>query len=408
MMRHNRNVCRPLLGALMLLAVASLAAGQAPAQTTGQTTEKRRTTVLPAYVLAADDTISINVINFPNLSGQIVVPPDGRITVALLEPIDVTGKTTNELARILADKWRKYVINPSVTVSLTQKRKENVLFYGFVTRPGIVEYRPTLHMMEALAEVGGATTAGDLLHVSLTRKSGDRITLDLSRPELKGGTEVDMPLQAGDVIYVPERRTEVNVLGEVGRPGSFEYKDDMTVLDALTQAGGVKETADLTKSTLIHNGKETKLDLEALLRRGDLASNFKLAAGDRIMVPEFQNRTYIFGAVAKPGYYSFKEGDRVLDALNSSGGPVRDANIAKINVIRIDRTKNEAKASTVDIEKALKEGKMEGNMLLQPGDVIFIPDKKHKLGLDDLFKVVGTVTGLDSIARIFTGGFGSR
>src|SRR5258708_628273 len=99
------------------------------------------------YQLAAEDGISINVINFSNLSHpSLVVPPDGKITVPLLDPIDVVGKTTDELARLLTERWKKYVINPSVTVTLTTKRKENVLFFGFISRPGTVEYRPTLHL----------------------------------------------------------------------------------------------------------------------------------------------------------------------------------------------------------------------------------------------------------------------
>src|SRR5262249_11271365 len=154
-----------------------------------------------------------------------------------------------------------------------------------------------------------------------TRKSGEKQTLNLSRPETRGGTDVDIQLQAGDVIYVPERRTQITVVGEVNKAGSFDYKDDMTVMDAIGLAGGVRpETADYNAATLIHDGKESKLDLDALLRKGDLAQNIRLVAGDRIMVPEFKNRTYTFGAVAKSGYYPFKEGDRVMDALNASGG----------------------------------------------------------------------------------------
>src|SRR5207244_1376450 len=85
---------------------------------------------IPApYQLAAEDQIAITVINFTNLSiPSLIVPPDGKIAVPLLEPIDVIGKTTDELARLLTEKWRKYVINPSVTVSLMAKRKENILF----------------------------------------------------------------------------------------------------------------------------------------------------------------------------------------------------------------------------------------------------------------------------------------
>ena len=76
----------------------------------------------PTYQLGPEDTINIQVIGHQQLSVQMVVPPDGKITVPLLDPIDVTGKTTQELSSLLADKWRKYIVNPSVTVSLSAKR----------------------------------------------------------------------------------------------------------------------------------------------------------------------------------------------------------------------------------------------------------------------------------------------
>lgn len=394
----NKKV-QPLIGAWLVLLSASAFAQE-------ETKQVLPAKVTPApYQLAAEDTISVNVINFSNLSlSSVVVPPDGKITVPLLEPISVVGKTTDELAAVLTEKWKKFVINPSVTVSLVAKRKENVLFYGFITRVGTVEYKSTLRMIEALAQVGGALAIGDLSKVTVTHKNGEKQVLDLSKPETRGGTEADILLQSGDVIYVPERRVQISVLGEVNKPGSFDYKDDMTVLDAIASSGGVRmETADFFGATLVHNGVESKLDLDALMKKGDLTQNIKLVAGDRIVVPEFKNRTYTFGAVGKAGYYPFKPGDRVLDALNASGGPIRDANIAQINVIRVDKEKNAAVVQTVDIEKALKKGDMKGNIALMPGDVIYIPDKKHKFGTDDVFRAFGAITGISNLTRIFGG-----
>lgn len=390
-----------------LLPVVALGQGEAKqgeAKTEVKQTPPQRVTAGP-YQLAADDVISIAVINFANLEVKsLVVPPDGKITVPLLEPISVVGLTTDELARILTEKWKKYVINPSVSVALVAKRKENVVFYGFVGRVGGVEFKPNLHMVEALAEAGGANQTGDLSHVTVTKKTGEKRVLDLSKPETRGGTEADILLEAGDVVYVPERRTQVSVLGELNKPGSFDYKEDMTVLDAIAAAGGVRmETADFDNTLLSHNGVESKLDLDALLKKGDLTQNVKLAAGDRIIIPEFKNRTYTFGAVGKAGYYPYKPGDRVLDALNASGGPIRDADIGKINIVRVDKQKNTATVLKVDIEKALKQGKMEGNIPLQPGDVIYIPDKKHKFGSEDVFRAFGAITGISNLARLLGG-----
>ncbi|HZT44233.1 MAG TPA: SLBB domain-containing protein [Chthonomonadaceae bacterium] len=392
-----------------LIVLTALALG-APlqAQEIKQPTPGPAAKVTPApYLLAADDTIGITVVNFPNLSiPSLVIPPDGKISVPLLDPFSVTGMTQQEVTQALVDKWRRYVINPSVSVALLHKRPENVLFYGYVTHIGTQEYRNDLHLLEALAGAGGAMQDGDLSKVTVTHKSGEKQMLDLSHPETKGGSQADILLEAGDVIYVPEKRDQFSVLGEVEKPGSFDYKENMTVLDALTAVGGVKETADLDAASLIHEGKESKIDLEGLLRHGDMSVNVKLASGDRLMVPEIRNRTYVYGAVGRPGWYTFKPGDRVLDALNGCGGPAHDGNLAKINVIHIDKAKNTAIVQTVDIDKFLKKGDMKANIALEPGDVLFVPDKKHAFSFSDILGVLSGLSLVGGAARIFTKGLG--
>lgn len=368
----------------------------------------RVTVVLPPpYLLAADDALSIKVINFENLTTQLIVPPDGKIVVPLLDPLPVTGKTTEELRQMLIEKWRKYVINPSVSVTLVSKRRENILIYGRVARTGTVELRTGLRLVEALAEVGGTAPDAEPSKLTLTRKTGERLTLDVSKPETRGGTEVDVPLLAGDVIYVPERRTQIAILGEVNRPGNIDYRDDMTVLDALTAAGGVREMAELAGATLRRDGKEEKLDLEALLRRGDIAVNTRLKPGDRLMVPEIRNRTYVFGAVAAPGFYNFKPGDRILDALKGSGGPTREADLGRVSLVHIDRTKNTATVQAINVDKALKKGNLTGNVPIEAGDVLFVPDRRKGFGIQDMFGVLSGLNLVDSFARIFTKGLGS-
>lgn len=391
--------------ALTVLLGASLASAQAD---TPITAPALPVTAAPAtatgpYLLAADDVLSIRVVNFPDLTQpSVVVTPDGTISLPLLPPVTVTGKTTAQLATELSHAWDEYVVHPSVSVTLVSKRKQDVLLYGFLGHSGTIDYRPGMHILEAVAEMGGAAPNGELSSVTITHTSGLSQTLDLSHPETKGDTAQNIVLQSGDVIYVPERRTQFSVVGEVNRPGSFDYKDDMTVLDALTQVGGVKETGDLVNASLTHDGKDRPINLDALLNHGDLSLNTKLAAGDRLLVPEIHNRTYVFGAVGHPGYYTFKPGDRVLDALNFSG-PTQEADYGRINVIHVDKAKNTAVVQTVDIYKFLRSGDMAPNVPLKVGDVLYVPDKRHKFQIGD---VLGALTSLSVVAnttRILSG-----
>jgi polysaccharide export outer membrane protein len=330
------------------------------------------------------------------------VLPDGTISVPILGSVKASGKTTEELAQYLAKEWDRFVVRPSVTVSVYQKRKATVVVNGFAAKLGTLEYRPGMRLSDALAEVGGASPAGDITKVRVTRRSGESQTYDMTDFPRLAGTERDVLLQEGDIIFVPERRTQVSVIGQVLRPGSYDYRDEMTVLDALGLAGGVLESADLNAATIEEEGVERKLDLDALLRRGDMSVNAKLKPGARIMVPEWQNRTYVFGAVVKPGFYPYKQGDRILDALNASG-VAQNAEMREVRVIRVDKAKGEAVVTRYNLEDFLKDGKMEANAMLAAGDVVFIPDKKRGFQWQDAFSVMTGIGLIDQTIRILTG-----
>src|SRR5579871_5850680 len=186
-----------LLISMMTFLSADASLAQATAET--QTPQSVSTAATP-YLLAGDDVLSINVVNYPNLSQpQVTIMPDGKLDVHLLEPFSILGKTTTEVAQILTKKWKRYVINPSVRVSLLRKRRDNVLVYGFVRQPCTIEYKSPLRLLEAVAQVGGPLPWADLLHVAVTRKGGGKETLDLSHPESRGATLNDVTLNAGDV-----------------------------------------------------------------------------------------------------------------------------------------------------------------------------------------------------------------
>lgn len=354
------------------------------------------------YVLGPDDVLGITVVNFPNLTSQAVVLPDGTVTLPLLGSVKAEGKTTDELAAVLAKEWDKFVVEPVVTVAVTQKRSAQVLVNGFVQRPGPLAHRPGLLISEVLMAVGGALPAGDLSQAKLTRRSGAVEVLDLTKPETIRGTARDIRLSEGDILFIPEQRQQVSVVGEVNRPGSFEYRDEMKVLDVITLAGGLKESAHLSGAKLERNGVEEPLDLAALYLEGNMEWNKVLKPSDRIMIPEAQNRTYVFGAVARPGFYPYKEGDRLLDALDASG-LAPQAELRQVRVIRVDRKQNTAVVDEIDLENFLKKGDISANVALNPGDVVFIPNKKRPLQIQDVFGFLSGIAIVDTAVRVITG-----
>ena len=337
----------------------------------------------PSYRIAPDDTLTVTVVNFPKdfPTQQVLVTPDGLISVPFLGAVPVAGKTTDQVAQTLTRGWKKYVVDPSVSVSLMTRHAEQVVVGGFVAHPGVAPYRPSLRVLDAIAQSGDVLPNGDMSKVVVTHGDHTQQTLDLSHPERKGDSADNLTLMDKDAVYVPELRDEFSVVGEVTKPGSYPYKSDMTVMDAITEVGPVLQTADLHAATVTHNGHSQPIDLEAMLHRGDMSGNFKLAAGDQIVVPQ-GGRTYVYGAVAKPGFYQFQSNDRLLDALNAAGGPISGpdygADLKKVNIVRPSPDKREATVIHVNAEDFLKNADMKGNPALRPGDAVFVSDRKSK------------------------------
>lgn len=361
-----------------------------------------------AYTLQPGDILTVSVINFSNLSTDVTVAPDGTVTVPLLDPVSVLGMTTDKVAQALATKWKKYVINPSVTVILKEKHEQNVFVSGFVKNPGPVTYIPGMHLLQSLSEAGGPLVEADLTKVTVTHKDGTKETVDLSHPATKEGTSADIVLADQDNIIVPQNHFEVSVVGQVAKPGSVPYVDQMTVLDAITAAGGVlTDSADLDSATLTHEGVDEKIDLTALLKHGDMSANRKLADGDRILVPEAYKRVYVFGDVARPGYQDYKPGDRIIDALNNAGLQP-DAAVQKVNLIHVDKTKNTATMRVVSLQNFLWHGDISGNPPIEPGDVLYIPEKRIPFKPET---IIGAMAGLNFIntgTRIVDYGLGTH
>ena len=380
----------PKILPLMLLAALAAAPSGAQVMPAAASTAASAT---PGYQIAPGDVIGVSVVNFPNLTtSQAMVTPDGTISLPLLDQVSVTGLTQEQVTRLLVRKWRKYVINPSVTVSLVQKHAQTVVLNGYLTRTGVLDYKPGLHLLDALAQMGGALPAADATRAVLTHPDGTKVPMDLSHPETKAGTEVDVVLQPGDILYMPQQEGKVSVTGDgIKQPGSMYYKENLTLLDAISASGGVNpDTADLPAATLTRNGADKKIDLQALLKAGDPKADVLLASGDIINIPELHNRTYVFGDVSRQGYYYYKLGDRILDALNSAG-VAPDADTGKINVIHTNKDKTFSQMVRVNADEFLLHGRIIGNPAVQPGDSLYIPRKHEQFNGNTILQVLGGV-----------------
>jgi len=262
-----------------------------------------------------------------------------------------------------------------------------------------VEFRQDMRVLEAIADAGGVLTLSDMSRVELVGADGTHRTVDLTHPEDKAGTDGDPVLLPDDEVMVPEA-ARINVIGKVNTPGPVVFKAGMSVLDALQAAGGVRDDADLSGATIQRGSDKLPVDLDALLRLGDIDFNDKLQPGDTLFVPEARNRVYIFGAVNRPGFYFVKPKDRILDALNAAGGLTPDSDAKVVRFIHAATATAPSSKEVLNLDDLFRKGDVSKNIPVEPGDVIYVSFKRRTLGWSDLFSILG------SLSIIFTGGGG--
>jgi protein involved in polysaccharide export with SLBB domain len=235
------------------------------------------------------------------------------ISLPLIGEVRAAGLTPEQLRQRLTALFAPYIRNPQVAVIVREFRRVRVTVLGQVVRPGVYELRQGATVLDALAAAGGLTEAAGLGEVKLVRGQTQPITIDLERLLLRGEVALNQRLEPGDTLVVPEDFTSrVYVLGEVTKPGVFPLRGPLTVLQALSLAGGPTRRALLNRSYVIRRAGEAPqaqattiqlatvvvarqespavriipVDLLKIIREGDVTRDIPLQRGDILYVPE--------------------------------------------------------------------------------------------------------------------------
>jgi protein involved in polysaccharide export with SLBB domain len=263
---------------------------------------------------------------------------------------------------------------------------------GPVQKPGSYELPAGARVTDLLAKAEGFQPTADLSNVTLVRKEGSR-SIDLLQLFLDAKLENDVELQDGDVLLVPAAR-KVWVVGAVQRPGAIDFQPRLSVIDAISAAGGVRnlDEADLSAVRLV-SGEETRvLNLESAFK-GATIPLLPVKPGDVIIVPE-RAKAYVFGAVARPGAVRVKGDDNALTAISEAGGPIPDARLDRAVMVRL--VDGKPIVMQLNLEKAIKNGDLSQAPALQAGDVLYIPSRRRENW--DFPRVVGVITALATAA----------
>ncbi len=239
------------------------------------------------YQIGEGALLKITVYDNPDLATDSRVGGDGKITFPLIGEVMVSGLTSTEAQKKIADRLANgYIIKPQVAVFITEYKSKKVTTLGEFTKPGLVELRGNATLMEVISNAGGLTAnASDMLFIQrkVLKPEGGKgedqtITVDLVKLLEKGDIVANIMVMDGDSIYVP-KAAFVYVTGEVKTPGAYKITKGLTVLRSITLAGGFTQKAWKGRTNIIRKSEKGESQIDAKME--DL-----VMPDDVIVVPE--------------------------------------------------------------------------------------------------------------------------
>uniref|UniRef100_UPI00374F324D SLBB domain-containing protein n=1 Tax=Bacteroides xylanisolvens TaxID=371601 RepID=UPI00374F324D len=317
---------------------------------------------------------------------------------------------------------------------------------GAVYRPGIYQLNGKLNTVRELVNEAQGLTGDAFLNRAVLYRQREDLTTEVIPVDIKAimdGTSPNIILAKNDILYIPsihdlEDRGDVVIHGEVAKPDSYPYADNMTLEDLIIQAGGLREAASVVRvdvSRRIRNPHSTA-DNDTIgrtytfsLKEGfvvDGTPGFVLQPYDEVYVRrspgyQAQQNVVVEGEILFGGSYAMtSREERLSDLIRKAGGSTKNAYLrgAKLtrvategekkrmeDVIRLmSRQLGEAMMDSLDIhvedhftvgidlEKALANPGSTADIVLREGDVVFIPKSTNTVKINGAVMVPNTVS----------------
>lgn len=263
------------------------------------------------YILSAGDEVFINVWGDSELNLKLKISPEGLVLIPNLGPVAISGLTVERAENRLRQELGRIMTtlsdgepNTHVSVSLSQIRSIKINIVGEVMAPGTYTLPSFATLFNALYVAGGVNDIGTLRSIKLYRNSKKVAELDVYDYLLNGKYNTNIRLEENDMIMVGPYEQLVVVQGQVKRNRIFELRKGETLQQLLDMAGGFTGNA-YTKDVRVKRKAEQFYQL-ATIQQEKFAS-FSMQDGDSLLVdavvPFYENRLTISGAVWRPGEY---------------------------------------------------------------------------------------------------------
>lgn len=161
--------------------------------------------IAATYVIGPDDALSVVVWKEPSFSGNLAVRPDGMVSMPLLGDLQAAGMTPMALGEDIANRLKKYVHDPLVTVNVVTINSKRLYMLGQVAHVGPMPFTPDLTPLQAISAAGGLTPYANSKKIYVLRKlNGKEVKIPFNyKTALKTGNMQGVILMNGDTIVVP-------------------------------------------------------------------------------------------------------------------------------------------------------------------------------------------------------------
>lgn len=209
------------------------------------------------------------------------------------------------------------------------------------------------------------------------------LTLDQAKERIEFGlreflTEPRVAIQLRSIDS-----TRVWILGRVANAGIYPMAAPMTLLEAISVAGGTltssasgttEDLADLPNSFVVRNGERLPVSFERLLNEGDMSQNIYLQPDDFVYFPSAVSRDiYVLGAVRTPKAVPRQHGT-LIGAISEAGGPIKNAHLSQVAIVR--GSLDNPKIAVLNYNEIIS-GKAP-NVLLEPRDIVYVPYSPYR------------------------------
>ena len=356
------------------------------------------------YVLSAGDELLINVWGDSELNLKLKVSPEGTILIPNLGPVSVSGLTIEtaenrirqELGRIMSTlSGDTDGANTFVSVSLSQIRSIKVNIVGEVVAPGTYTLPSFATLFNALYAAGGVNEIGSLRGIKVYRNSKEVAKLDVYDYLLNGKYNTNIRLEENDMVIVAPYDQLAVVRGKVKRNRIFEMKKGETLSQLLNMAGGFTGDA-YKKDVRIKRKAGSRYQIATVTE--DKYPSFAMMDGDSLLVdsviPFYENRLTVTGAVWRPGEYELNEAvHTVRQLINQAAGLKGDEFTGRTQITRLNPDFTTT-VIAVDIRGILSG--TSPDIELKPEDQLNIPSL-FDLREPYTIKVSGAVNYIDTV-----------